>query len=243
MFIEDACDLEGNVSTQTQSFLSAFQSAWQNSVVVLSILTEWDVLFPLSRLSGSCTGDFKLTQECGLLKVHERGEDKRRAQEHNGSSVPFSRLRALSHFNTLACDCHYRKGFTMWEWRKCCKLLSFSLAFTLTHTHTEIVISIPTQWANLVLVSQWVLIHLGDAVNITESRVGPWGEEGGGCLWGDRETEEWKKEETKLFSSLMPSKGLPVAVLWHREFIEASSHRVCVFHCAVYQEGHMECQS
>ncbi len=50
-------------------------------------------------------------------------------------------------------------------------------------------------------------------------------------------------EETKLLWSLMPSKGLAVAVLWHRQFIEATSHRVCVTHCAVYQDGHMECQS
>lgn len=61
-------------------------------------------------------------------------------------------FRALSPFNTLACDCHYRKGFTMCEWRKCCKLLSLTLFYSLILTEREmerergkIVISIPAQ--------------------------------------------------------------------------------------------------
>lgn len=102
-------------------------------------------------------------------------------------------------------------------------LQNFSLSFLLLvwHTQTEIVISKAAQWPNWVLLSQFVLNYPEDAANIIESRamVGRWG-----CLWCDREIESEKAGKTKLFLSLMPSKGLPVTVLCHREFIEASSH-------------------
>lgn len=38
------------------------------------------------------------------------------------------------------------------------------------HAHTEIVISIPAQWPHLVLISQWLLNHPGEAVKPTEGR-------------------------------------------------------------------------
>lgn len=120
-----------NFSLQTQSFLSL-----KKHLSPFFCLIKWDILFH-EKQEPTLQTLMTPSWECGLLKVHKRREDRRRkerrAREHNGPGVPFSQLRALSHFNTLACVCHYRKGFTMCvrEWRKCSKLLSQA------HTHAQ----------------------------------------------------------------------------------------------------------
>lgn len=107
-----------------------------NSVIFFLGLIKWDFFFHY-KLEPSQPTLMTPPWEHSLLKVHKRWEDrrgkKRGARGHNGSGVPFSRLRALSHFNTLVCDCHYRKGFTMCVWVE--EMLQTSLLHTHTHTH------------------------------------------------------------------------------------------------------------
>lgn len=79
------------------------------------------------------------------------------------------------------------------------------------HARTELVISIPAQWPHLVLISQWVLNHPGEAVESTEGRwvfVRRWEDRG-----------EKERGDKGVFNAIKGTTSHSVTA--QREFIEA----------------------